>query len=398
MTLTIPLRGLDEIRRTWAGRGGLLGGVASAHDDDGVSWTPELARRRASRVVIEVVRPMLELWPPSRRAWIDALPAQSVRRRSTADVPGSGIDWVETRIAGWPPRTFHHRNRSRVADSVLVASTRWTIERVRDVVAHADRIDDELLGETARARVMVAVDMLDVDPLATAAPSLAGRNDLRALRSAGRPWGGVAAVAGSLLQLEHDPTTLAALALDPDPALADRIFHVAVLGSLLVDLRHNGWKVAVTGLPGSPDGRPQFSATSPHGETWDVWFEMAGAWSYYGVPAPYPPAAHGIAGTGGPLGSDIALVRAGARATVIECKYSANPSYVGRSGYEQTLAYMTEALTGLVTSVAGIVVGPPEVVTATGLTTTSAGVIAITEPDSLIDVVLEATGAGAALV
>ena len=147
----------------------------------------------------------------------------------------------------------------------------------------------------------------------------------------------------------------------------------------------------VTGLPGSPDGQPHFVATSPSNESWDVWFEMAGAWRYYNVAPPYPPAAAGITGTGGPLGADIGLIRAADRAVIIECKYSANPSYVGRSGYEQTLAYMTEAVSGLTKESSGIVVGPAEVVRSTGRTDTAVGPVAITAPDSLIDLVLEAT-------
>lgn len=392
MSLSIPARGLDEIRRTWAGRGGLWGGIAQPANDDELGWTPDLARRRASRVVMEIVRPTLERWPASHRAWIDALPAESIRRRFTGDVPGPGVDWVQTRLDGWPPRRFHHRRRSRIADSVLVSATRWTIERLSQVVADADRLDEDILGPLARQRFDVAVSVLSAEPLASAVPSIAGRADLQALRSAGRPWNGVAAIAADLMRIDHDPLSIAELALDPDPALADRLFHVAVLGALLVDLRARGWSIAVMSLPGSPDGRPQFRTTSPLGDDWDVWFEMAGAWSFYGVPAPYPPAAAGITGTGGPLGADIALVRPGDRAVVIECKYSDNPSYVGRAGYEQTLAYMAEAKTGLVREVSGIVVGPAEVVQETGRTITSAGPVAITSPDALVGVALEFAG------
>lgn len=391
MMLTIPSRGLDEIRRSWTGRGGLWAGVAASHDEDGVPWTPVLARRRASRIILELIRPTLEAWPGSHRAWIDSLPAQSVRRRSADDVPGPGIDWAETRRSGWPPRVFHHRHRSRIADSLLMTTTKWTIERLAAVVSQVDKIDAELLGELARSRLEVAVDVLDMAPMAPAGAVVPGRNDLRALRSAGRPWRAVASVAATLLQLEHDPASIADLALDPDPALADRLFHVAVLGCLLVDLRARGWTIDVVGLPGSPDGHPQFMATSPEGEPWDVWFEMAAAWRHYGVTAPYPSAVVGVSGTGGPLGADIALVRKGDRAVVIECKYSANPTYVGRGGYEQTLAYMAEARTGMVGAVSGIVVGPEDVVLESGRTATSAGDVSVTHPESLVDILLTST-------
>lgn len=391
MTLTIPSRGIDEIRHSWAGRGGLWAGVAASHDEEGVSWTPELARRRASRIILELIRPTLEGWPQSNRAWIDSLPAESVRRRSVDDVPGPGIDWAETRRSGWPPRVFHHRHRSRIADSLLMTTTKWTIERLAAAVSEVDKIDPELLGGLARSRLEVAVDVLDVEPMARAGSVVPGRNDLRALRSAGRPWTAVASVAATLLQLEHDPAAIARFAIDPDPALADRLFHVAVLGCLLVDLRARGWAIDIVGLPGSPDGHPQFLATSPEGASWDVWFEMAAAWSHYGVTAPYPSAVVGVSGTGGPLGADIALVRPGDRAVVIECKYSANPTYVGRNGYEQTLAYMAEALTGMVDAVSGIVVGSESVVLKSGRTATFAGDVSVTHPESLVDVLLTST-------
>jgi hypothetical protein len=59
MTLTFPVRGIAEIRRFWAGRGDVWAAIATAGIDDGVNWTPDLARRRAARVVVEMLRPPL---------------------------------------------------------------------------------------------------------------------------------------------------------------------------------------------------------------------------------------------------------------------------------------------------------------------------------------------------
>ncbi len=183
--------------------------------------------------------------------------------------------------------------------------------------------------------------------------------------------------------LDHDPSRIANLPLDPDPVLVERLFHVAVLGVILGSLRSAGWTVVPSGLPGSPDGTPVFSATDLLGDAWELWYEMSGAWNYYGVAAPYAAAAVGMSGTGGPLGADLALVRLDDRAVVIECKYSGDPTYVGRNGYQQTVAYMTEARTGLVRAAAGIVVGPTEIVHASGMTLTSAGPVRITSPNQL---------------
>jgi hypothetical protein len=110
---------------------------------------------------------------------------------------------------------------------------------------------------------------------------------------------------------------------------------------------------------------------------------MAAAWTHYGVSAPYPRAVRGVTGTGGPLGCDIGLLRIGDRGVVMECKYSADPTYVGRTGYEQTLAYMAEALTGLAESVSGIVVGVPELIAATGETNTFVGNVRVANTNGL---------------
>jgi hypothetical protein len=225
--------------------------------------------------------------------------------------------------------------------------------------------------------------MLEREPLASSRPIAPSRSDLQALRSSGRPWASVASVAAELRTLDHDPSVLASVPLDPDPALAERLFHVAVLGVLLRAMRAMGWALTPTGLPGSPDGTPVFRATDHDGDAWDIWYEMSGAWSFYGFVAPYPAAVAGVPGTGTPLGADIALVRNGDRAVVIECKYSTDPTYVGRSGYEQVLAYMAEARTSIAAAVAGIVVGPSDTVVATGLTRTAVGHVTVTNPEEI---------------
>lgn len=380
MRLTIPTVGLEEVRLVWAGRGGLWSAVAAADDQRGYKWSPVLARRRAMRVAVEVLRPQLQAWPSSVGRWVDALPAQSVRYRHIDDQPGSGVDWPATRRSGWPPREFHHRQRSRVPDTLLVTATRWTIEELVRAVRDVDSFDSAILGSDARSRLRTAAAMLGLEPLASSHPVVPTPPDLVALRTSGRPWGAVAAVASCLRTIDHDPAQLALLPLDPDPALADRLFHVAVLGCIMRGLTDAGWRVIPTGLLGSPDGKPQFSAIDTDGRDWDVWFEMAGAWSHYGVASPYGAAVAGITGTGGPLGADIAFVRRPDSAIIIECKYSADPTYVGRNGYEQALAYMSEARSGLVGSVGGIVVGAREVVNSTGRTETAVGPVTVTHP------------------
>jgi hypothetical protein len=391
MTITIPADGIDEIRRVWAGRGGLWAGLAATEDDDGFTWTPAIARARATRVVIEVLQPALENWPAATRQWIDALPAQSTRHHIVEESPGAGVDWTATRLTGWPPREFHHRRRNRVADTLLVTATRWTIDALRQAIIAVDGLDPDLVPLKARDRASVASAAAAMEPLASSHPTSPTRSDLRALRLAGRPWASVAAVAELLLVLDHDPARLAATPLDPDPVLAERLFHVAVLGVLLRALRLAGWRLEVVGLPGGKSSGPKFRAFDVHGLAWDIWYEASGAWTHYKVPAPYPLAVAGVEGTGGPLGADVALIRHGDHAVLVECKYSANPTYVGRNGYEQTLAYMAEALTGMSPRATGIVVGPVEVVAQPGSTLTAVGTVHVTNPNHLAQAVLAAT-------
>jgi hypothetical protein len=175
-----------------------------------------------------------------------------------------------------------------------------------------------------------------------------------------------------LRRLDHDPSDLAGELLDPDPELADRLFHVAVLGLVLLELRRAGCLLLPTALPGAANAKPVFVVTTPAGVTWDLWFEAAGAWRHYGLVEPYAAAVAGIEGTGGALGADIALIGS-AEAVLFECKFSANPTYVGRSGYEQLLAYMAEAHGRIADVYMGVLIGPDELVTRSASTTTAVG-------------------------
>jgi len=376
--LSIPPEGIAAVRSIWAGRGGLWD-VVGAGDD----WGPALARRRAARIVLELLRPHLLGWPTSLTGWLDALPAQSYRQRILEPAIGAGVDWPATRRSGWPPATFHHRRRFRVADTLLATAARWTIEGVANVVEDADKVDSERVGASLRQRLEVARDLLSVEPVCNAAATRPSAGDLAGLRAAGRPWGSVAAAAAALLILESDPGSLAWLALDPDPALAERLFHVAVFGCLVLSLSGSGWALELTALPGDPTRRPVFAAKDPTGRRWDVWYEASGAWGHYDCHEPYPVAVETISGAGGALGADLALISRPGNAVLIECKFSADPGYVGRNGYEQLLAYMTEAKTGLAHTVAGVLVGPAEVIEGPTLTTTAAGPIAVTAPSWL---------------
>ena len=344
MTLTIPTVGL-EIRLVWAGRGGLWSAVAAADDQRGYKWPPVLARRRAMRVAVRCFGPSCTHGPTRFVAgWTPCLPSRSDSDTSKISRVRAW-SWPATRRSGWPPREFHHRRRSRVPDTLLVTTTRWTIEELVRAVEDVDSIDSAILGADARSRMRTAAAMLNLEPLASSHPVVPSQADLVALRTSGRPWGAVAAVARCLRIIDHDPAQLALLPLDPDPALADRLFHVAVLGCILRasptpdgELSRSAYQAAPTGslvVLSDRHQRPRLGclvrwpACGPLRRGFSLRCRRRrNHWDRRSA------------------GCRHALVRRTDRAIIIECKYSANPTYVGRNGYEQALAYMSEARSG----------------------------------------------------
>ncbi|WP_242334576.1 hypothetical protein [Anaeromyxobacter sp. SG66] len=325
-------------------------------------------------------------------AWIDALPAESRRERREDLAPFSGVSWSETRKAGgWPPTRFIGRARERLADTLLVTTLRWTIEKLvearRDAVSAWPDADGRV-----RKQLEIAEVLLEQDPLRSASPIRPRRPDIVALRHEGRPWHLVAPVADELRAVEESPVEFATRLIAPDEELRWRLFHLAVLGSVLVSLKACGSEVTwLRPLSGGSSG-PAYSVLAKDGRVWDLWFEAGGMWSSYGAPSPYAAAAAGVPGAGGPLGADVALVRPGEDAVLFECKYSWSPQVVARAGYEQALAYLAEAKTGLVKRARAVVVGPEGVVEHPSTTNTFAGTITIARPNDLLDIVCEGLG------
>jgi hypothetical protein len=170
------------------------------------------------------------------------------------------------------------------------------------------------------------------------------------------------------LRAADDADALADLARDvvgPSPELTGRLFHLAVLGEVLHGLRTAGARVVSRHPLGDSSRGPAYRITDHEDREWDLWFEASGAWRHYDVEEHYPKAAHGVPGAGGPLGTDLMLIRPGERALLLECKHSRNPTIVARGGYLQALAYATEAL-DLAEAVTSVVVGPEGVVLEAG--------------------------------
>jgi hypothetical protein len=385
--LPIPERGLDEVLGSWSGQGQLWDALAACAEPIAERrWSADDVRSRAHRVLFSKLEPEIARWPSDCWRWIEGIPPAVVRERIESGAPVPGVDWVATRRRGWPPERFVGRPPRRRQDELLTSILRWTLAELS--VVYADAVPAVTVeGELAAERCELALTLLDHPALADAEPLRPGSGDLRALVADGEPWVGLSRVASELLPL--DDVSLQRLAWEvvaPDPELAWRLFHLAVLGEVLHALRTSGAQVTSLGPLGAARPGPAFAVVDSEGESWDLWFEAAGAWRYYGGVEPYPEVVAGVPGAGSALGCDVMLVQADRRALLLECKFSARPGVVARDGYLQALAYAVEA-NELCPAVTAVVVGPAGVVKSPGWADTLPGLIGMVSPDDLPAVV-----------
>jgi hypothetical protein len=366
----------------WSGSGQLFDALAACHDPVAQRrWDKTDITARAERILFAHLEPLLARWPANPRGWLDAIPPMNERSRVVVDRPLSGTDWRSTMRLGWPPPGFISRPPSRRNDDLLVDVLVWTLRQMVSVRKNAAS-PTSIWQRSVRDRCDVGLGMLVNHAFLGVEGGRPGRADLRGVRSVGAPWSDLAEVASRLVALEADLELLALELVAPDPSLAWRLFHLAVLGEVLHSLRTSGAQVASLRPLGASKSGPAFSVTDCDGEEWDLWFEAAGAWSYYEREEPYKNAAAGVAGAGSALGCDLMLAQLDRRALLIECKYSSEGSVVARGGYLQALAYAAEAseMSGAVTSV---VVGPEGVVESPGWTDALPGLIGIISPAQL---------------
>jgi hypothetical protein len=78
------------------------------------------------------------------------------------------------------------------------------------------------------------------------------------------------------------------------------------------------------------------------------------------------------------------LILPGEAAFIIECKYSANPDYVGRTGLAQTLLYMTDVGASMAACVEGVVVAPDRVVGDATWASSPAGRLGLASPSASV--------------
>lgn len=381
LTPSIPWRGLEEVFAAWSGQGQLWRALAAV--DLEREWSPQDSRRRAMRVLMAQLVPALSRWPRRTDDWVNALPATTETRRGVALAPTAGVIWPDTRRrSGWPPREFVIKPKRRVADTLLATATRWTLDELTAVREDAQRAEPRL--EEPIARQLSAFDALRTVPAVGDVPPIEPSGaDVRALSREGRPWSRMAPVTAALRTIREATILELARRLVAPTDDAARLFHLGVLGEVLIALRAEGAQVtSLRPLSGASPG-PAYAVIDASRRRWELWFEAAGAWSHYGIEDPYKAAVVGVPGSGSALGCDVALLLPGADALLIECKYSTHGTYVGRDGYRAAVAYAAEATGRLTQRVTSIVVGPAAVVRNQSWTTLDVGAIGVLAPSDI---------------
>lgn len=380
----IPQDGLDEVLATWVGRGSLFEALSAPLDtEDGRDWSAADVRRRANRILLRMMEPSLERWPARIGAWLDYLPASKSHARVVRSSPFAGVAWAASRRSyGWPASAFVGRESLRSADTLAVQVLRWCVERLEQVWID-NRYASTDIVYAAERQLTTAVALLGHEPLSSATAILPTRPDLLALRREGAPWGSVADVAHLLMEAERSRDFLLHQLLIPDDGIRWRLFHLAVLGTVLKSLRDAGCRIASLRPLSAQSGSPNYAILDGAGNTYSLWFEASGVWSHLNRAAPYVEATRHAGATNRNNGVDILLLEPDRHALVIECKYSQNADWVARNGYYQAMAYGVEAHSRLAGSVTAVAVGPETVVASSGFTAVSIGRVGVVPPSAL---------------
>jgi hypothetical protein len=381
----IPMDGLDHVLRTWIGRGRLLPVLDAISTDADIErrWDARDTQRRADLVLFNEVAPIIKGWPSTPQGWRDLVPAQSAAVRSVARVPTAATSWADSmRRFGWPPNGFVVRERHRSADEILTTVLAWTLRRLIAVVYSAALCDPACMDPLAR-QISAIESVISTEPLIAVDDIEPETSEIRAVRREGAIWSTVADVAMTLLA-SKDPAVLARKLLEPVPELRPKFFQLAILGLVLLQLQRQQAKIVSLRPIGGGSGAEQYHVFEAGNDLpWHLWFEAAGIWSRYGVDSPYRNLASVFSGRTRPLSADILLIKPGARALILECKYSSAPEYVGRVGLPQAAFYANELLGRLCPVVEAYVVAPQGLTSGTHFEKLATGLLGICGPGDL---------------
>ena len=169
-----------------------------------------------------------------------------------------------------------------MADTLLATTLRWTLDKLSDV-ARSAALPTSNEGIEARRRLSVALELLEYEPVASVTPTAPVPVELLAVAAEGQPWRGLEPVARRMRDAGVDGALrdLATKLIAPDPELAWRLFHLAVLGELLQALRGAGASIVSLRPLGASTPGPAYRVIDAADRAWDLWFEAAGAWRTY---------------------------------------------------------------------------------------------------------------------
>lgn len=380
----IPRAGLAAVLSNWAGRGSLFEALSIPIDQrDERRWTSADVRRRANRVLLGKLDPLFKRWPKRAGQWLDYLPAARTQKRVVEPTPFSGVNWAESRRNfGWPPSAFSGRYAERSADMLSVQVLRWSLSRLKTIWLDVRRVHpDTLLASNEQFEAALA--LLSLEPLASSTEGRPARSDLVALRREGAPWGGVADVAHQLVVAERSMEHLLLELLLPDDEIRWRIFHLAVLGLMLIALRSSGCTVTSLRPLSAQSSGPNYEVRMPNGRLCHLWFEASSVWAFHSVTSPFVEATRGMKNVARSNGADLLLLDENRRALIVECKYSSNPERVAREGYYQAVAYAAEASSRLVEQVVAVAVGPESTVPGASFTKLKVGTVGTVPPSQV---------------
>ncbi|MBB5164195.1 hypothetical protein [Mycobacterium sp. AZCC_0083] len=384
--LPVPEAGLDHVLRAWVGRGQLVKVLNQlAAEELPRSWRPEDTALRADLMLFLDLVPLISRLPGSVRQWSDLLPAQSRRRQAVADAPSGATSWVDTRRRyGWPPSAFVNRHRDRVAHELLSSVLAWVGGEVLRLSRRASTIDDGVAsGVSGQLDSLSAV--FDVGLVSPGADE-PRPSELAAVEREGAVWRRLVEVARRIRAASMPE--LAAELLLPVPELRPTLFQLGVLGELLLALQSAGASIVSTSPLSFVTGREQFHV-SFGGRVWHLWMEAGGSWQRYGASSLYRSLTTALRAQTRPLAPDLMLILPGEAAFIIECKYSANADYVGRTGLAQTLLYMTDVGASMASTVEGVVVAPEGVVGGATVASTPAGRLGLASPSAGVERAVE---------
>ena len=367
---TLPRDGIREVAQAWAGDGSLLAALSETSSQRSeTAWTIPNIRRRARRVLLEMLEPELLALPSTNRQWAQYLPIMLTSETASHISPRGAINWPATvRRYGWLPTRYIARTRSRSLDEIPLAVLAWVSARLSDHLGDVSIISPAL---ASRLRPCIAtLHQVTVPISSQAVPRTPDRIDLLALARSGFPWRNIAAIADTLSRAETDLEFLAFELLEADLEVVPRLFHLSVFGSLIATLRSMGCRITWNFPLGMAGRGPHIHILTPTAMVWDLWFEAGKSRSHYDLSqSMYHSAVSGISGVGYPLRADVLLVDHPNRAMIFECKWSDNPSYVARDGYHQAASYALDTMNGLAGEVWSFIVGPHEVIPAISIAT-----------------------------